>query len=102
MTAFVLEYDLMGWWNARTELWASTCRKLSLITDETGTKTCTYSFWYIFFVHKTTGKAPANIPLSRDLRLPCDLKFGCRLEENLSDEDYVRAEEWTKFTSKSV
>jgi transposase InsO family protein/predicted aspartyl protease len=39
--------------------------------------------------HETTGQSPANIAFGRELRLPCDLKFGCKPGENLANDDYV-------------
>lgn len=40
-------------------------------------------------VHESTGHSPANILFGRELRLPCDLQFGIRPEEELADDDYV-------------
>ncbi|KAJ8957194.1 hypothetical protein NQ318_007756 [Aromia moschata] len=40
-------------------------------------------------VHETTGQTPASIVMGRELRLPCDLKFGCTPGEDVAGEDYV-------------
>lgn len=40
-------------------------------------------------VHETTGQTPGSIVFGRELRLPCDLKFGCKPNEDLAGEDYV-------------
>ncbi|KAJ8937610.1 hypothetical protein NQ318_018423 [Aromia moschata] len=40
-------------------------------------------------VHETTGQTPANIVMGRELRLPCDLKFGCTPGDDVAGEDYV-------------
>ena len=40
-------------------------------------------------VHETTGQTPSSIVMGRELRLPCDLKFGCPASEDLAEEDYV-------------
>ena len=40
-------------------------------------------------VHETTGQSPANVLFGRELRLPCDVKFGARPDENVVGEDYV-------------
>ncbi|KAJ8957678.1 hypothetical protein NQ318_017570 [Aromia moschata] len=40
-------------------------------------------------VHETTGKTPASIVMGRELRLPCDLKFGCTPGDDVAGEDYV-------------
>ncbi|KAJ8982924.1 hypothetical protein NQ317_004580 [Molorchus minor] len=40
-------------------------------------------------VHETTGQTPASIIMGRELRLPCDLKFGCPPGEDVAGEDYV-------------
>lgn len=40
-------------------------------------------------VNESTRLTPANIIFGRELRLPCDLAFGSRPEENLAGEDYV-------------
>ncbi|KAJ8958350.1 hypothetical protein NQ317_014677, partial [Molorchus minor] len=40
-------------------------------------------------VHETTGQTPVSIIMGRELRLPCDLKFGCPPGEDVAGEDYV-------------
>ncbi|KAJ8956145.1 hypothetical protein NQ317_019737 [Molorchus minor] len=40
-------------------------------------------------VHETTGQTPVSIIMGRELRLPCDLKFGCPPGEDIAGEDYV-------------
>lgn len=40
-------------------------------------------------VHETTGETPAKIVMGRELRLPCDLQFGCPPGTDVADEDYV-------------
>ncbi|KAJ8946839.1 hypothetical protein NQ318_006749 [Aromia moschata] len=40
-------------------------------------------------VHETTGQTPASIVMGRELRLPCDLKFGCTPGDDVAGEDYV-------------
>ncbi|KAJ8947791.1 hypothetical protein NQ318_019463 [Aromia moschata] len=40
-------------------------------------------------VHETTGQTPASIVIGRELRLPCDLKFGCTPGDDVAGEDYV-------------
>ncbi|KAJ8935720.1 hypothetical protein NQ318_009004, partial [Aromia moschata] len=40
-------------------------------------------------IHETTGQIPASIVMSRELRLPCDLKFGCTPGDDVAGEDYV-------------
>ncbi|KAJ8938634.1 hypothetical protein NQ318_015933 [Aromia moschata] len=40
-------------------------------------------------IHETTGQTPASIVMGRELRLPCDLKFGCTPGEDVAGEDYV-------------
>ena len=39
-------------------------------------------------VHESTGQSPASIIMGRELRLPCDLKFGCPPGEDVAGEDY--------------
>ncbi|KAJ8934594.1 hypothetical protein NQ318_006416 [Aromia moschata] len=39
-------------------------------------------------VHETTGQTPASIVMGRELRLPCDLKFGCTPGDDVAGEDY--------------
>ncbi|KAJ8952749.1 hypothetical protein NQ318_008063 [Aromia moschata] len=39
-------------------------------------------------VHETTGQTPASIVMDRELRLPCDLKFGCTPGDDVAGEDY--------------
>jgi hypothetical protein len=40
-------------------------------------------------IHESTGQSPASIIMGRELRLPCDLKFGCPPGEDVAGEDYV-------------
>lgn len=40
-------------------------------------------------VHETTGQTPANVLFGRELRLPCDLQFGCKPDEDVAGEDYI-------------
>lgn len=40
-------------------------------------------------VNGSTSQSPANVLFGRELRLPCDLKFGCKPGEDLAGEDYV-------------
>ncbi|KAJ8948860.1 hypothetical protein NQ318_013513, partial [Aromia moschata] len=40
-------------------------------------------------VHETTGQTPASIVMGRELRLTCDLKFGCTPGDDVAGEDYV-------------
>ncbi|KAJ8957953.1 hypothetical protein NQ318_001952 [Aromia moschata] len=40
-------------------------------------------------VHETTGQTPASIVMGRELRLPCDLKFGCTPGDDVAGKDYV-------------
>ncbi|KAJ8949008.1 hypothetical protein NQ318_005182, partial [Aromia moschata] len=40
-------------------------------------------------IHETTGQTPASIVMGRELRLPCDLKFGCAPGDDVAGEDYV-------------
>ncbi|KAG8227446.1 hypothetical protein J437_LFUL009667 [Ladona fulva] len=40
-------------------------------------------------IHETTSQSPASIIFGRELRLPCDLKFGCKPGEDLADENFV-------------
>ncbi|VEN45006.1 unnamed protein product [Callosobruchus maculatus] len=40
-------------------------------------------------VHETTGETPASIVFGRELRLPCDLMFGCNPGDDVAGEDYV-------------
>jgi len=40
-------------------------------------------------MHETTRQSPANIVFGRELRLPCDLKFGCKPGEDLADDNFV-------------
>ncbi|KAJ8949268.1 hypothetical protein NQ318_022782 [Aromia moschata] len=40
-------------------------------------------------IHETTGQTPASIVMGRELRLPCDLKFGCTPGDDVAGEDYV-------------
>ncbi|KAJ8960020.1 hypothetical protein NQ318_009456 [Aromia moschata] len=40
-------------------------------------------------IHDTTGQTPASIVMGRELRLPCDLKFGCTPGDDVAGEDYV-------------
>ncbi|KAJ8940405.1 hypothetical protein NQ318_009334 [Aromia moschata] len=40
-------------------------------------------------IHETTGQTPVNIVMGRELRLPCDLKFGCTPGDDVAGEDYV-------------
>ncbi|KAJ8937832.1 hypothetical protein NQ318_016712 [Aromia moschata] len=40
-------------------------------------------------VHETTEQIPASIVMGRELRLPCDLKFGCTPVDDVAGEDYV-------------
>ncbi|KAJ8939120.1 hypothetical protein NQ318_012360 [Aromia moschata] len=40
-------------------------------------------------VHETTGQTPASIVMGRDVRLPCELKFGCTPDDDMAGEDYV-------------
>ncbi|KAJ8953508.1 hypothetical protein NQ318_023631 [Aromia moschata] len=44
---------------------------------------------YRLSVHETTGQTPASIVMGRELRLPCDLKFGCTPGDDVAGEDYV-------------
>ncbi|KAJ8936894.1 hypothetical protein NQ318_010921 [Aromia moschata] len=37
-------------------------------------------------VHETTGQTPASIVMGRELRLPCDLKFGCTPGDDVAGE----------------
>ncbi|MCD1431043.1 DDE-type integrase/transposase/recombinase [Klebsiella pneumoniae] len=40
-------------------------------------------------VHETTGQTPSSIVMGRELRLPCDLKFGSPPGDAVAGEDYV-------------
>ncbi|XP_050507422.1 uncharacterized protein LOC126885038 [Diabrotica virgifera virgifera] len=41
-------------------------------------------------VNETTGQTPTCLMLGREVRLPCDLEFGCRpSEEHVAGEEYV-------------
>ncbi|KAJ8935232.1 hypothetical protein NQ318_017869, partial [Aromia moschata] len=40
-------------------------------------------------IHETTGQTPASIIMDRELRLPCDLKFGCTPGDDVAGEDCV-------------
>ncbi|KAG5896051.1 hypothetical protein JTB14_011046 [Gonioctena quinquepunctata] len=40
-------------------------------------------------VHESTGQTPASIIMGRELRLPCDLKFGIPPGQDTAGEDYV-------------
>lgn len=40
-------------------------------------------------IHETTGHSPANVLFGRELRLPCDLKFGFKPNEEVVGDDYV-------------
>ncbi|CAH0555118.1 unnamed protein product, partial [Brassicogethes aeneus] len=40
-------------------------------------------------IHDTTGQTPASIVMGRELRLPCDLRFGCLPGEDIAGEDYA-------------
>ncbi|KAJ8951076.1 hypothetical protein NQ318_003774 [Aromia moschata] len=40
-------------------------------------------------VHETTGQTPASIVMGRELRLPCDLKFGCTPGDHVAGDDYI-------------
>ena len=40
-------------------------------------------------VHETTGHSPTSTVFGREIRLPCDLKFGCKPGEDLDGEDYI-------------
>ena len=40
-------------------------------------------------MHETTGQSPAIVLFGREPRLPCDLKFGFKSDENVVDDDYV-------------
>lgn len=40
-------------------------------------------------VNESTGHTPANILFGHELRLPCDLQFGIKPDEELVDDDYV-------------
>ncbi|KAJ8935728.1 hypothetical protein NQ318_010578 [Aromia moschata] len=40
-------------------------------------------------IHETTGQTPASIVMGRELRPPCDLKFGCTPGDDVAGEDYV-------------
>ncbi|KAJ8940377.1 hypothetical protein NQ318_015770 [Aromia moschata] len=55
-------------------------------------------------VHETTGQTPASIVMGRELRLPCDLKFGCTPGNDVAGEDYVSAlrQRMETFTNESV
>lgn len=48
-----------------------------------------FLFAYRSSIHETTGQTPASIIFGRELRLPCDLKFGCKPGEDMAGEDYV-------------
>ncbi|KAJ8946989.1 hypothetical protein NQ318_019070 [Aromia moschata] len=50
---------------------------------------CAASNAYRSSVHETTGQTPASIVMGRELRLPCDLKFGCTPGDDVAGEDYV-------------
>ena len=39
-------------------------------------------------VQESTGQSPASIVMGRELRLPCDLMFGCPPAEDVAGEDY--------------
>ncbi|KAJ8949233.1 hypothetical protein NQ318_022745 [Aromia moschata] len=39
-------------------------------------------------IHETTGQTPASIVMGHELRLPCDLKFGCTPGDDVAGEDY--------------
>ncbi|KAJ8947792.1 hypothetical protein NQ318_019464 [Aromia moschata] len=40
-------------------------------------------------VHETTGQTHGSIVMGYELRLPCDLKFGCTPGDDVAGEDYV-------------
>ncbi|KAJ8949243.1 hypothetical protein NQ318_022756 [Aromia moschata] len=40
-------------------------------------------------IHETTGQTLSSIVMGRELRLPCDLKFGCTPGDDVAGEDYV-------------
>ncbi|POS82770.1 hypothetical protein EPUL_005785, partial [Erysiphe pulchra] len=40
-------------------------------------------------INETTGQTPANVIFGREVRLPCDLQFGIRPNEDIAGEDYV-------------
>ncbi|KAJ8959050.1 hypothetical protein NQ318_022305 [Aromia moschata] len=48
-----------------------------------------YNVAYRSSIHETTGQTPASIVMGRELRLPCDLKFGCTPGDDVAGEDYV-------------
>ncbi|KAJ8943566.1 hypothetical protein NQ318_008269 [Aromia moschata] len=50
-------------------------------------------------VHETTGQTPASITMGHELRLPCDLKFGCTPGDDVAGEDYV-TREWTTSSNE--
>ncbi|KAG5897160.1 hypothetical protein JTB14_020889 [Gonioctena quinquepunctata] len=59
-----------------TSLWQWTLQ-LSLTIKETGTSIfILFLMAYRSAVHESTGQTPASIIMGRELRLPCDLKFG--------------------------
>jgi len=48
-----------------------------------------FTMAYRSAVQELTGKTPARIMLGREIRLPCDLEFGCKPGEEIAGEDYV-------------
>ncbi|KAJ8940314.1 hypothetical protein NQ318_014388 [Aromia moschata] len=63
--------------------------KALLLTEKTVPFLHLFLLAYRSSVHETTGQTPASIVMGRELRLPCDLKFGCTPGDDVAGEDYV-------------
>ncbi|XP_072380767.1 uncharacterized protein [Diabrotica undecimpunctata] len=48
-----------------------------------------FSIIYRFTVNELTGQTPVKVLFGREMQLPCDLEFRCRLGEGVVGEDYV-------------
>ncbi|XP_050519398.1 uncharacterized protein LOC126893360 [Diabrotica virgifera virgifera] len=48
-----------------------------------------FAMAYRSAVNESTGQTPAKVLFGREMRLPCDLEFGCRPGEDVAGEDYV-------------
>lgn len=48
-----------------------------------------FAMAYRSAINESTGQTPAKILFGREMRLPCDLEFGCRPGEDVAGEDYV-------------
>ncbi|KAJ8946378.1 hypothetical protein NQ318_011784 [Aromia moschata] len=63
--------------------------KALLLTEKTVPFLHLFLLAYRSSIHETTGQTPASIVMGRELRLPCDLKFGCTPGDDVAGEDYV-------------